>query len=176
MKYDKLLVVDVEATCDKNKDSIQSEIIEIGYCFLDIKTGEITTPKSIYVKNEYSPITQFCTELTTITQYQLDTLGISFEEACNKLLDEVNSKQYIICTYGDFDITQFHKDCSRKNAPYPFLRKHINIKTLFALRNKLSKEMGLAKALKYANIEMEGIHHQGRWDAYNTAKLLKTII
>jgi inhibitor of KinA sporulation pathway (predicted exonuclease) len=55
---------------------------------------------------------------------------------------------------------------------YPFGPSHINVKTLFALKHKLGHELGMAGALKYLNIELEGTHHRGKDDARNIAKIL----
>ncbi len=69
-KLDKIIVVDIEATCWENKvpEGMESDIIEIGICLLDIHTGEISDNRGIIVRPERSTISPFCTELTTITQ------------------------------------------------------------------------------------------------------------
>ena len=66
---DKIVVVDIEATCWEGKlpEGMISDIIEVGVCLLDVETGEITDNRGILVKPERSTISPFCTELTTIT-------------------------------------------------------------------------------------------------------------
>lgn len=53
---------------------------------------------------------------------------------------------------------------------------HINVKTLFALKNKLGHEQGMAGALAMLNIPLEGTHHRGVDDAKNIAKILNKIL
>lgn len=66
---DKIIIIDVESTCweGANPVGMESDIIEIGVCLLDIQTGEITDNRGILIKPERSTISSFCTALTTIT-------------------------------------------------------------------------------------------------------------
>ncbi len=66
---DRILVVDVEATCWRgpNPPGMETDIIEIGIALLNVKKGTITDNRSILVIPERSEISDFCTELTSIT-------------------------------------------------------------------------------------------------------------
>ena len=87
-KYDQIIVVDIECTCWEGDppDGQENEIIEIGVCRLRPDTGERFGKRSILVKPERSVVSPFCTELTSLTQEQVDT-GISFTEACAYLVE-----------------------------------------------------------------------------------------
>ena len=176
-RLDKIIVIDVEATCweDKRKTREESEIIEIGICLLDVKTGEITDNRGIIVKPESSEVSEFCTELTTLTQEMVNN-GISFRYACDVLMKEYQSRERTWVSYGQYDWFQFRKECEKKDVPYPFSSCHINIKNLFALMNRLKKEKGMAKALRICDIPLEGTHHRGKDDAYNIAKILRKML
>ncbi|MFW5667426.1 MAG: exonuclease domain-containing protein, partial [Coleofasciculus sp.] len=78
-KIDQILVIDVEATCWQGKPppGQESEIIEIGVCLLDCHSHYAVKTESILVKPERSTVSEFCTELTTLTQEQVDQ-GMSF--------------------------------------------------------------------------------------------------
>ncbi len=171
---DKILVVDVEATCweGKNPDGMENEIIEIGVCLLDVKSGEITNNIGILVKPENSVISPFCTNLTTITQKMIDEEGISFKEACNVLRNEYKSQSRAWASFGAYDFNQFQRQCASTGLPNPFNSSHINVKTLFALKKKLVHEQGMAGALAILGIPLEGTHHRGVDDAKNIAKIL----
>jgi inhibitor of KinA sporulation pathway (predicted exonuclease) len=176
-KLDKILVVDIEATCwqgDPPAGQI-NEIIEVGICLLDIKTYEITANRGIIVKPENSKISPFCTELTTITQEMVD-YGITLKEACAILENDYESGQRVWCSYGAYDLKQFTKECASKDVKYPFGQSYLNVKTLFAVMNQLKKEVGMAKALNIAKIELEGTHHRGVDDARNIAKILGKLL
>lgn len=175
---DKIVVVDIEATCwDGNiPENMVSDIIEIGICLLDINTGEIYDNRGILVKPERSIISPFCTELTTITQEMLNKEAISFKEACSILKKEYQSQSRSWASFGAYDLKQFQKQCTDLKIGYPFSPSHINVKTLFALKRKLIHEQGMAGALAILDIPLEGTHHRGIDDAKNIAKILWWIL
>ncbi|HMO63395.1 MAG TPA: exonuclease domain-containing protein [Ferruginibacter sp.] len=72
-KLDKIVIVDIEATCWEKETpaGMESDIIEIGVCLLDVQTGEISANKGIIVKPERSILSDFCTNLTTNSQQRL---------------------------------------------------------------------------------------------------------
>jgi inhibitor of KinA sporulation pathway (predicted exonuclease) len=176
MKFDQILVVDIESTCweEYQPDNI-SEIIEIGITPIDTKSGNILESRSIIIKPEQSKVSEFCTKLTTLTQEIVDS-GISFKEACNILVDKYHSKKYAWGSYGNYDMKQFVTNCSRENIEYPFSKAHINIKLLFALKYSLRKDVGMAKALRLLDIPLMGIHHRGIDDSRNIANILSIIL
>lgn len=176
MIFDQILVVDIESTCwgEPETDNI-SEIIEIGICPIDTKSGNLLKPRDIIVKPEHSTVSEFCTRLTTLTQEDVDN-GISFKDACEILVNEYNSKTYVWGSYGYYDKNQFGFQCVRDNVEYPFSKAHINVKQLFALKYSLRKDVGMKKALKLLNIPLIGVHHRGIDDARNVAKILSEIL
>ncbi len=176
MKYDKILVVDVEATCWKeySPENI-NEIIEIGISTIDTKSKKIIESRSIIVKPEHSKVSEFCTELTTLTQKDVDS-GISFKSACDIIVNEYNSKLYTWGSYGFYDKNQFEKQCKRENIEYPFSNAYINVKLLFALKYSMRKDVGMAKALKIMKIPLIGTHHRGVDDSKNIATILSKIL
>lgn len=176
-KLDKVIVVDLEATCWRGHPppGEEVEIIEIGICLLDVQTGERVEKESILVYPEKSTVSDFCTELTTLTQWQVNQ-GVTFRKACKILQKKFLSKQRIWASYGNFDIKQFKHQCLERNVPYPFSTSHINIKTLFGLKCKLNKEIGMMRALAHLGIKVEGTHHRGVDDAWNTALILSKLL
>jgi inhibitor of KinA sporulation pathway (predicted exonuclease) len=177
-KLDKIVVIDIEATCWEGNipEGMSSDIIEIGVCLLDVHTGEISDNKGIMVLPERSAVSPFCTELTTITQEMLDKEGISFKEACSILKKEYLSQSRAWASFGAYDFKQFQRQCAAMNISYPFSPSHINVKTLFALKMKLNHELGMAGALEMLSIPLEGVHHRGVDDARNIAKILNRIL
>ncbi|KAB8154374.1 DNA polymerase III [Kordia sp. TARA_039_SRF] len=171
---DKIIIIDLEATCWNGKipDGQVNEIIEIGICVLDTKTGNISQNEGIIVKPTRSTISEFCTELTTITQELVDSEGISFEEACSKLRVTYNPKQYTWASYGQYDLNMLKKQCKLRNVEYPMGQQHINVKTTFSEVKGLQKKVGMKGALQILNIPLDGTHHRGIDDARNIAKIL----
>ena len=175
---DKIIIIDVEATCWEGAPpaGMESDIIEIGICLLDVQTGEITDNKGILIKPERSDVSPFCTGLTTITPEMIANEGISFKAACAILRKEYLSQKRVWASFGAYDLKQFQRQCAALGVGFPFGPSHINVKTLFALKNKLRHEEGMAGALKILDIPLKGTHHRGVDDAFNIAKILNRVL
>ena len=171
---DKIIIIDLEATCWKGPvpQGQVNEIIEIGICVLDTKTGIISKNEGILIKPERSTVSPFCTELTTITQELLDQEGVSFEQACNELRIQYNSYQYTWASYGAYDLDMLKQQCKFRGLDYPMAENHINVKTLFTEVKGLKRKVGMKGALGILEIPLEGTHHRGVDDANNIAKIL----
>jgi inhibitor of KinA sporulation pathway (predicted exonuclease) len=177
-KLDKIVVVDIEATCWEGKTPVgmENDIIEVGVCLLDVNTGEITNNQGILVKPERSTISPFCTQLTTITPEMVEQKGVSFQEALRILKNEYESQSRCWASFGAYDMNQFKRQCEALGRGYPFGPSHINVKSTFALKKKLGNEQGMAGALELLKIPLEGTHHRGVDDAKNIAKILWWIL
>ena len=173
--FDKLLVVDVEATCwesGKPPYGQFSEIIEIGVCPIDLANLQIGESISILVCPKFSTVSQFCTSLTSLTPQDVEK-GTSFKAACDRL-KVLGANTCTWGSWGDHDRKQFWKQCSNKkhfHAAYPFGQTHVNIKNLSSLCMRMKKEVGMDKALQMINLELDGTHHRGMDDAKNIAKI-----
>jgi len=178
-KLDKAVVVDLEAACweprDSKPENERSDIIEIGACFLDLQTGKVSQKTSYIIKPKNSKISKFCTELTSLTQEDVDK-GIPFSDACNKLAKEFGTKNRLWISWGDYDRKHFVEECGFYGIKYPFGSRHINLKTLFSVMNGLTKEVGVQRALKYCDMEFKGTHHRGDDDAYNIARIFAKML
>jgi inhibitor of KinA sporulation pathway (predicted exonuclease) len=174
--FREILVVDLEATCWRGTPPAgeRNEIIEIGVAIL-CRNGDILPFREMLIKPRFSRVSPYCTELTTITQAQVDG-GMSFESAIKLLIYKLGSKNKIWTSYGAYDRKMFQQSCQMYGLEYPFGEEHWNVKTLFAMKEKLNRGVGMAKALDTKGIALAGIHHRGIDDAYNTAKLLKYIL
>lgn len=177
MKRDKIIIIDLEASCWKKKPppGQQSEIIEIGVCLLDVTALSPENKRSLIIKPMRSKISEFCTKLTSLTQEQVDE-GINFAAACDVLRDDYRAGDYLWASWGDYDKRMFKWQCDEFGVPSPLSDHHMNIKQLYAdVRNK-GKRRGLLPAMKAEQIDMEGRHHRGDDDAWNTARMLAKLI
>lgn len=178
IQRDKIIVVDIEATCwdvTPNPDGQLNEIIEIGMCMYDVEHDEISDKRSIFVKPVASVVSEFCTKLTTITQAQVDEKGIDFVDACDILVKQYNARKILWTSWGGYDHKMFRKQCRRMDVSYPFGDKHMNLKKVFADYHN-GNRMGMARALKKAELELVGTHHRGDDDAWNIARLMQYLI
>ena len=178
IQRDKIIVVDIEATCwdvSPPPDGQLNEIIEIGMCIYNVEKDDISDKRSIFVKPTASKISEFCTQLTTITPEQVDEHGIDFATACDILVNEYQARKYLWASWGGYDHKMFRQQCRRMGISYPFGKKHMNIKKVFADHHK-GKRMGMTRALKKAELELIGTHHRGDDDAYNIARLMQYLV
>ncbi|HWE60816.1 MAG TPA: 3'-5' exonuclease [Chloroflexota bacterium] len=176
-KLDRIVVVDVEATCWDGTPPVgqESEIIEIGVCTLDVASLERAERRGILVRPQRSTVSPFCTQLTTLTQDQV-AAGVSFAEACALLVDVYRTRDRLWASYGDYDRRQFERQCHATGTPYPFGSGHLNVKTLFAIMRGLQREVGMDEALRLLGLPLEGTHHRGGDDVWNIAALLATLL
>lgn len=178
--FDKIVVIDIEATCwapgQEPPSGEKSEIIEIGGCTVDLETLEVSDKVSLLCRPQISSVSQYCTELTTLTQERLDREGIPFQDACQILKDQLRTKKRSWGSFGTYDLTQFNENCKDFNIKSPFGGRHIDIKLMATILLGLKKAPGLKKLCAIIDIPMEGTHHRGDDDAWNTAKILAKLI
>jgi inhibitor of KinA sporulation pathway (predicted exonuclease) len=172
-----ILVVDVEATCwERNPPpGQQAEIIEVGYALLDVPAREVRPCGSLLVRPQRSRVSAFCTNLTTLTQAQVEG-GVSFDAACRFLTETLASRSTPWASYGDYDRKQFARQCESFGVPYPFGEAHLNVKSRFARARALPREVGMAAALKMLERPLVGTHHRGGDDARNIAGILADLL
>ncbi|VAW71500.1 hypothetical protein MNBD_GAMMA12-3818 [hydrothermal vent metagenome] len=178
-KYDYYLIVDLEASCCDKKSIPRREMetIEIGAVIVEAKSLAKVDELSIFIKPVRHPVlTTFCTELTSITQKDVDS-ACSFPEAIDVFKQWLYVyENFIFCSWGDYDKSQIIQDCEYHKIPYPIGSEHINIKKLFSASQGLKKKFGMAGALKAAKLGLDGTHHRGIDDAKNMARLMPYIL
>lgn len=169
MKY---IVLDLEATCWRDRtQKKQSEIIEIGAVAID-EEGNIKDEFAAFVRPQLEPIlSPFCTELTTITQAEIDRAA-TFPEVLQAFTDWIDlSKDYLLCSWGFYDRKQFEKDCQLHQLDTDWLTQHISVKHQYAKIVNARKPMGMARALQKEGLPLVGTHHRGIDDARNIAQI-----
>lgn len=172
------LVVDLEATCSEDGavPRWEMEIIEIGAVMLNRSTWQIDSEFQQFIKPVRNPrLTEFCTQLTTIEQEDVEKAP-TFSEAMDNFQNWLSQfPNYIFCSWGEYDRKQFIQDCEFNGVLYPFNFEHINIKRQFSEFFGVSKGYGMADALSKLGIALQGTHHRGIDDARNIASIFKHI-
>lgn len=176
-----LVIVDLEATCyggpEDPKDFV-SEIIEIGAVKFDLKKLEIVDRYQAFVRPKINPIlTDFCRELTTITQEQVDK-AYYFDSVYNNFKKWYgNPKVNMLCSWGYYDKKQIEKDCKRWGIEYSLSVDHWNIKKFYQeMTGQTKAGVGLEKAVNQLGLEFHGVPHRAISDAENTALVLKKVM
>jgi inhibitor of KinA sporulation pathway (predicted exonuclease) len=167
---DKAIIIDVESTCDKNKEGFTNEIIEIG---MADSSGQGIP--SIFIKPQHSKITPFCTSLTTLTPEEIETKGQDPKEAYKKL-ESIVSRYNKWASYGDYDKEMFDKMNKLYGLNLKLPPDHTNIRLLFAQKILNSNDPQKAPknpkdALEMLGKKFQGVNHRGEDDAINIANL-----
>ncbi len=174
---DHILIIDIEATCWQGDPppGQGSEIIEVGLCLLEVATLTHVERRSILVRPARSTVSAFCTELTTLTQADVEA-GVPLAQACQTLAQEYQASSRLWASYGDYDRQQFMRNCDEFGVLYPFGPGHLNVKTLLAISLGLKKEVGMSKGLAALGLPLEGVHHRAGDDAWNIAAILAALL
>lgn len=177
--YDFMMIVDIEHTCtlDGSIPPDEREIIELGAVVVDIKSLEIIDEFSALVKPQRNPeISNFCSQLTGITQSELDNSD-DFKTVFSDFLHWYpKTSKVLFATWGSYDLVQINIDCEFHNLQHFSPGAVLNLKKAFKVVNKLKKLVGLSRALELCQCEYEGSSHRALDDARNTVKLLPYIL
>ncbi|KFZ46873.1 ERI1 exoribonuclease 2, partial [Antrostomus carolinensis] len=172
--------------------------VEFPAVLLNTSTGEIESEFHTYVQPREHPIlSEFCTELTGITQNQVDEgvpLNICLSQFL-KWIQKIQKEKKIIfssdipshstsetkpCTFvtwTDWDLgVCLQYECKRKQLRKPdILNSWIDLKATYkAFYNR--KPKGLSGALQDLGIAFAGREHSGLDDSRNTARLAWRLI
>lgn len=192
-----LAVIDVEATCERDTSSTRgfnlkwvNEIIELPVVLLHVRTKKIVDEFRVYVKPTENPaLTAFCTELTGITQDQIDA-GVLLADALaqldawlatNGLIPKEGSeeaarfvpKRWAFASDGCWDLGKFvHDECIRKRIPKGrHYDSWVDIRAEFAAFTGSGRQMNVDRMLRTYGMKFEGRPHCGLDDSRNIARI-----
>ncbi|XP_022593778.1 ERI1 exoribonuclease 2 [Seriola dumerili] len=190
-----LIVIDFESTCWTEKNNYSQEIIEFPAVLLNTSSGEVESEFHTYVQPQEHPIlSKFCTELTGITQVQVEAgipLQICLSRFCRWIQNLQLEKGVVfpnrqqrcsapspsqkLCTFltwSDWDLgVCLQYECKRKQLHKPeVLNSWIDLRSTYRLFYN-RKPKGLNGALQDLGIQFSGREHSGLDDSRNTAQL-----
>ena len=169
------IIFDLEATCWKNKQEApgKPEIIEIGAVKLDSNGNEMDKLKQFVKPTHFPELSEFCTELTSITQDMVDSAP-NFPKAIQIFRDWIGfDEHFVLCSWGDYDRKQLKGEAEMHDIPSDWCNKHINLKAQYAEIKMQKKQKGMKKVLEAEGISLTGTHHRGIDDAVNITKIFK---
>lgn len=174
IRLDSLVFFDIEQTCWENGEEPKGfvpETIQIGICEYNPITDTIGRKNSYFVKSK-STLSEYCTNLTGITNKKLKTAR-SLTEVCNKIAESY-SKHKVWVSWGRDDL-MLKKDCDAQGATSPVSINHLDFSVFYATMFGLRKFPSLLQSLKKNDIEFEGDQHDAMYDAINTANLYSVV-
>ena len=184
---DAYIVLDFEATCEKDTKLPAQEIIEFPMVVVDPVTKSIVSEFQRYVRPVHCPkLTTFCTELTGITQEVVDraqTFPTVAEEALSWLAagnfgERAPARSFLFVTCGDWDLKTMlpHQLSHTKPLRHPFpaslFSQWVNLKTFFQQVNPKVRCTGMPGLLSHYGLQLAGRHHSGIDDCRNIAQVL----
>lgn len=184
----KVFVIDVEATCWETREEQgdrPNEVIEIGICVFHPKTGVIDDISSYLVKPARTTISPFCTQLTGWKPEDVQDAPDILTTVTAIQQDYGMTKDHVWLSCGEYDRVKLGVDgngslrglygIQRHQTIFAQMR-HVNIKTVFALKYKLNKEIGMERMLAHIGETLDGRHHNGADDAANIAKIVRNVL
>lgn len=165
-------MIDLEATCsdDGKITREQCEIIEIGAVM--IESAFIAREFQSFVRPITNPLlTDFCKNLTTITQEQVDEAE-PFNVVYQRFAEWIGSEETIMASWGNWDREQLMKECALAGFTFPF-------QSNISLPNALMKFCGKSnkwRVMRKFDIAYEGVQHRGIDDARNYARIVEKMI
>uniref|UniRef100_A0A0D9UZR0 GRF-type domain-containing protein n=1 Tax=Leersia perrieri TaxID=77586 RepID=A0A0D9UZR0_9ORYZ len=124
-EFQYFVVIDFEATCDKENNLHPQEIIEFPSVLVNSATGQLEASFQTYVRPAHHQLlTDFCKELTGIQQIQVDR-GVPLSEALlmhDKWLEEkgIKHKNFAIVTWSNWDCrVMLESECMLKKIRKP---------------------------------------------------------
>lgn len=200
--YEYLIVIDFEATCDSGSNPSISlsnnnqEMIEFPFVVLKLLNSsevdysvpcprfvQIVHQEQHYVIPEYtSNLTQFCTELTGITDQILQQFGEPLRKVIHGfdlyIQQNMKDKNFCIISDGEWDLKQLLIRES-KNKQIPLLSHYYKF---FDLRKEYRKCFptvpirGLSTMVEHSGIEFVGKHHSGIDDCRTIVELINVLL
>lgn len=174
-----LIICDLEATCWDSRERSQTvedmEIIEIGAVVADLN-GRIFDRFTCLVRpTSNSILSSFCTELTGISQAEIDT-ALQFPEAISGFDAWLSKHQWRAwASWGAYDRKQLKAERDRHGlAPMLLDTPHLNLKRPWRKSTKHQKQ-GLRAALSFHGHQFEGTAHRALDDTLNICRLIPHI-
>ena len=192
-----LAVLDFEATCwkdSRSKQRAETEIIEFPTVLYRVGASgpgratdvlELVGEWRSFVRPTVNPVlSEFCTQLTGITQAQVDSAASLPEvlAAHATWLETATSgappEAVLFVTCGNWDLgTCLPLELQNKRLVYPSpcYARWVNAKQEFAAEFSLKGRFGMTDMLRAAGLALEGHHHSGLDDSRNIGRCLEAL-
>ncbi|RMG28750.1 MAG: exonuclease [Methanobacteriota archaeon] len=170
-------VIDFEATCS-DKGEIprnETEIIEFACIMIDRDLKEIARFDQFVKPTLHPQLTEFCTNLTSITQEMVNQAS-SFPEVLNAFKKAIIEPfDPLFASWGRYDRNQLVQDCRLHKVPYPFDDEHLDLKRWLPKFLPISKPKSINGMLKYLGLNFIGTPHRGIDDVRNIVRILEEV-
>lgn len=166
--YSKVICFDMEMCCWEDRDK-PGEIISIGLCELNLKTGTISREAHYIVKPSADEVSPFCTNLTGLTQRMIDRQGRPLQVVLESITKHYGSRRPY-AAWGS-DAEYLANQCNLVGATSP-LKTTLDLGLLYKIKKRSDRAVSLKNALTQAGLQFEGKAHNALVDAINLARLV----
>lgn len=189
-----LIVIDLEATCDPSDDNLTRleqcaihEIIEFPAVRISRETlAEVDYFHEFVRPTEHTELSEFCTELTGITQAQVDA-SAPLQEVLGRLMqwfdergliDALRDGRAVLVAHGLWDLLDMlPAECNRKGVPLPeCMTVFADLQAIFSEAEGVGSGLGMLRMLERLGLEREGRHHSGLDDSRNLARVAARLL
>lgn len=169
----------------QHKKLVISDVIQIGACAFDIRTGEIVDKTRIYIKlPSDKKLHPKIVKLTGITENDLNNHGRSPYLAYKELEDFVKRNKAFRdpISWGGNDAKYLHEDLKKRcsfDEKFIFGSLYFEVKKLYQVYRMLhgqGSRSGLGKSMTKLGLKFVGRRHDALDDAINTATLFCYLI
>ena len=171
--YSVIACFDMEMTCWRKDQHHKTtgEIISIGVAELCLNTGKILRESHYYVKPEVDKVSDFCQELTGITQKFVDNQGRPLEQVLESIKGRYGGAKKLYAAWGqDGDILR--EECSAKGISSP-IENHINVAQIYMARKRhKGGRVSMKKAMTESGICFDGKQHNALVDVIALARVI----
>lgn len=175
------IILDFEATCGQEGHSVvvrrgEMEIIEIGAIAVGEDLQSIAE-FAHFVRPVRNPVlSDFCTELTSISQAEVDGAE-GFKDVAQDLA--IFAAEHGVSwwgSWGKYDRNQLSQDVQFHRVVDPLPQPHGNLKDIFTARQSLRKRLGLGGAVEKVGMSFAGTAHRAIDDTRNILRVLPWIL
>lgn len=156
---------------------VPTEVIQIGAVKLDESLDPVDE-FACYVKPQMRAISDYCTEITGITNEQVAD-AVPFRESITQFLEWIGNdiSQTYIYSWSNTDLGMVRKECRDKKIKIPQLdqlcKQWVDYQKVFGDALGYPICLSLQNALSSMDIDFDGQAHDALCDAKNTARLVK---
>lgn len=175
---DKIVVLDLSQTCwpeGQTPPGQQPDIIELGVCLVDVRSGRLERWPRLFVRPERSVPSRYCQERTGVHERDLAEAR-SFRAVCEALRRELGTRDRIWASFGNHVRRIVKKQCQADGIRYPFGASHINLKSLLAVLQARAHEQSLPEAMQAMNLPVPASRHRANDRAACAAMVLTRLL
>ncbi|MEG0869482.1 MAG: 3'-5' exonuclease [Hafnia sp.] len=169
--YTKINCFDMEMCCWGEGERRVGEIISIGVTELCLLTGRSLQEAHYYVKPEKDEVSEYCSELTGITQVMVNKQGRALHQVLDTMKRKFGGNRKTYVAWGT-DADYLNNECLQKGIESP-ISKTLNAALLYMIRTRHNGgQISMIKAMNDAGLEFEGKQHNALVDAKNLSRLI----